>query len=78
MKELVKQKKLTMWKEVVEKTNVDFEGSRKEFWVFVGRRTKVRNRSIASLKVLRECLSLVQKASWKCYRSIISIWVGLV
>ena len=34
-KELVRQKKLTMWKKVVEKVNVDFEGSRKEFWAFV-------------------------------------------
>ena len=25
----------------MEKVNVDFEGSRKEFWAFVGRRTKV-------------------------------------
>ena len=30
VKELVRQKKLTMWKEVVEKVDVDFEGSRKE------------------------------------------------
>ena len=50
MKELVRQKKLTMWKEVVEKVNVDFEGSRKEFWSFVGRRTKAKNRGIAFLK----------------------------
>ena len=50
MKELVRQKKLTMWKEVVEKANVDFEGSRKEFLAFVSRRTKAKNRSIASLK----------------------------
>ena len=39
-----------MWKEVVQKVNVDFEGSRKEFWAFVGRRTKAKNRGIASLK----------------------------
>ena len=50
MKELVRQKKLTVWKEVVEKANVDFQGSRKEFWAFVGRRTKTKNRCIASLK----------------------------
>ena len=24
-----------MWKEVVEKANVDFEGSRKEFWALL-------------------------------------------
>ena len=31
VKELVRQKKVTLWKEVVEKANVDFEGSRKAF-----------------------------------------------
>ena len=37
MKELVRQKKLTVWKGVVQKVNIDFEGSRKEFWLlFVG------------------------------------------
>ena len=31
MKELVRQKQLTIGKKVVEKANVNFEGSRKEF-----------------------------------------------
>ena len=35
VKELVREKKLTIWNEVVEKVNVDFDGSRKEFWAFV-------------------------------------------
>ena len=48
MKELVREKKLTIWNEVVEKVNVDFDGSRKEFWAFVGRRTK--GKKITSLK----------------------------
>ena len=39
-----------MWKEVVEKANVDFEGSRKEFGAFIGRRTTAKNWSIPSLK----------------------------
>ena len=39
-----------MWKEVVEKVNVYFQGSRKEFWAFVGRTTKAKNRGIASFK----------------------------
>ena len=51
VKELVRQKKLTMWKEVVEKANVDFEGSRKEFWAFVSRRTKAKNRSIEQSEI---------------------------
>ena len=35
VKELVRQKQLTMLKEVVEKVNVNFEGSRKEFWLLL-------------------------------------------
>ena len=30
--------------------NVDFDGSRKEFWAFVGRRTKGEKKNITSLK----------------------------
>ena len=40
VKEAVREKKLSIWNEVVEKVNADFEGSRKEFWAFVGRQTK--------------------------------------
>ena len=40
VKEAVREKKLSIRNEVVEKVNADFEGSRKEFWDFVGRRTK--------------------------------------
>ena len=36
VKEAVREKKLSIWNEVVEKVNADFEGSRKEFWAFVG------------------------------------------
>ena len=46
MKELVREKKLTIWNE---KVSVDFDGSRKEFWAFVGRRTKGK-KNITSLK----------------------------
>ena len=49
MKELVREKKLTIWNEVVENVNVDFDGSRKEFWAFVGRRMKGK-KNITSLK----------------------------
>ena len=44
VKDLVRQKELTMGKEVVEKVN------RKNIWAFVGSRTKARNRGIAALK----------------------------
>ena len=37
VKELVRWKKFKMGKEVVEKVNEDFEGSRKEFLAVVGR-----------------------------------------
>ena len=50
VKELVTEKKLTIWNEGVEKVNVDFDGSRKEFWAFVGRRTKGKEKNITSLK----------------------------
>ena len=48
MKEIVREKKLIIWREVVEKA---FDGSEKEFWAFVGRRTKrKRKKNIPSLK----------------------------
>ena len=50
VKSLVIEKKLAVWNEVVEKANEDFEGSRKEFWAFVGRRTRGKRRGIAALK----------------------------
>ena len=37
VKEAVRE---SVWNEVVEKVIADFEGNRKEFWAFVGRRTK--------------------------------------
>ena len=40
VKEAVREKKLSIWNEVVEKVNAHFEGSGKEFWAFVGKRTK--------------------------------------
>ena len=51
MKELVREKKLNIWREVVEKANTDFARSKKEFWAFVGRRTKgKRKKNTPSLK----------------------------
>ena len=44
---------LSIWNEVVEKVNADFEGSRKEFWAFVGRQTE-GTRSYISM-VVQEC-----------------------
>ena len=51
VKELVTERKLNIMREVVEKANTDFDGSRKEFWAFVSRRTKGRmKKNIPSLK----------------------------
>ena len=50
VKDLVRQKKISIWNEVIEKANADFEGSRKEFWAFVSRRSKGKKKNIASLK----------------------------
>ena len=46
VKNLVVQKK----NELVERANPDSEGNRKEFWGFVGRRTKGKRRGITALR----------------------------
>ena len=50
IKQLVIEKKLNIWNELVEKVNTDFDENRKEFWAFVGRKTKGKKKNIASLK----------------------------
>ena len=40
VKQLVTEKKLQIWNEVVEKVNSDYEGNKKKFWAVVGSRTK--------------------------------------
>ena len=40
---------LIMWNNIVEKANQDFEGNKKQYWSFVGRRTKCKNKTISSL-----------------------------
>ena len=40
VKQLVIEKKLNIWNELVEKVNTDFDENRKEFWAFVGRKMK--------------------------------------
>ena len=46
----VGKKELAVWNEVVEKVNVDCDGNTREFWAFMGRRTKDKKRNIASLR----------------------------
>ena len=52
VKQLVIEKKLNIWNELVEKVNTDFNENTKEFWAFVGRKSngKKKNTCIASLK----------------------------
>ena len=40
---------IIMWNNIVEKANQDFEGNKKQYWSFVGRRTKCKNKTISSL-----------------------------
>ena len=46
MKQLVIEKKLVMWNNIVEKANQDFEGNKKQLWSFVGRTTMCKNKTI--------------------------------
>ena len=39
-----------VWNEVVDKVNTNFEGNRKIFWSFVGRKTRGKKSTISSLK----------------------------
>ena len=50
VKNLVVEKRLNNWNEVLEKANSDYDGNRKELWAFVGRRTKGRRRAISALR----------------------------
>ena len=50
VKHLVMEKKLNIWNRVVEKANADFEANKKEFWSFVGRRTKGRKGGVEALR----------------------------
>ena len=77
MKELVREKKLTIWNEVVEKVNVDFDGSRKEFWAFVGRRMKGK-KNITSLKSDAGVSVTSTRGKLEVLQNNISIWGRLV
>ena len=50
VKKLVRSKKINAWNEVVEKVNNGYEGSRKQFWSFVSRKSKGKKGSITSLR----------------------------
>ena len=70
VKQLVTQKKLQIWNEVVDKANSDYEGNKKEFWAFVGRRTKGKKGIVAFRNSAG--VSVVQREeSWRYLRLII-------
>ena len=49
VKQLVIEKKRNIWNEIVEKVNTDFDENRKEFWAFIGRKTKGKKKNIVSI-----------------------------
>ena len=49
VKKIVFEKKLNIWNELVDKVNTDFDENRREFWAFVGRKSKGK-KYLASLK----------------------------
>ena len=76
VKQLVIEKKLNIWNELVEKVNTDFDENRKEFWAFVGRKTKEKKKNIASLKsdtgMSITSIIFILEVNWRCCKSIIS------
>ena len=50
VKQLVTEKKLQIWNEVVDKANSYYEGNNKEFWAFDSRRTRGRKKGIVALR----------------------------
>ena len=70
VKELVREKKLTIRNEAVEKINVDFHGVGR---AFVGSRKKGKKKNITSLKSDTGLLE-VQGVSWRYYKGTTSIW----
>ena len=59
---------------MVEKANSDFEGNRKEFWPFVGRRTKVKKKGIVALRNSAG-ISVTSTKGKLYYRVITRCWV---
>ena len=47
---MVRKKKANIWNDVVRRVNNDCEGSRKDFWAFVGRGSKSKKKTIGSLR----------------------------
>ena len=72
VKKLVIEKKLDTWNNIVEKANREFEGNKKQFWSFVGRRTKCKDKTISSLKSEAGISVSAPKVSFKSCCSIIS------
>ena len=52
VRQVVIEKKLNIWNELVEKVNTDFDENMKEFWAFVGRKTKGKKKKY---RITKEC-----------------------
>ncbi len=76
VKDLIRKKKIDIWNEIVENVNTDYEESRKEFWAFVGRRTKSKKKAIGSLRSDKGYRLVAPGVSYKFYKSIMRLWVG--
>ena len=73
VKQLVIEKKLNILNELVEKVNTDFDENRKEFWAFVGRKTKGKKKHFASLKSdTGMSITSTRGKFWRYCKSIIS------
>ena len=83
VKQLVTEKKLQFWNEVVDKVKSDYEGSKKEFWAFVGRRTKGKKKGIVALRHSAFVSVTSIRESWRYLRCIMdtkvnAVWIVLL
>ena len=71
LKVSVRQKKFSIWNEVMERAGADFEGSRKAFWALVSKRLK---KNISSLRN-DGIISVISTRGKIFTKSFMSIWV---
>ena len=76
VKDLVRKKKTDIWNDAVEKVNTDYEGSRKEFWAFAGRRSKGKKKTLSSHRSDKGVLVTSTTGKIQVLQSIIRTWVG--
>ena len=79
VKEVVREKKLSMWNDVVEKVMADFEGSRKEFWAFVQKVcniTSLKSKAGVSVSSTQGKLEVLQRHYEELGKMTNSRWTG--